>query len=232
LSDSIKYETSNQQGAKVSLKCSNLIDEIEARAKAKIVWECCPDILGKMSAAIKDGVPTIQYRERSEYGTLEELMHLQLMYSGVYLSSDTNDKYVQQAMTMLQNIVHHHVIFPTLIDLGGEPSINECVGISKQLSQLEDSNDLERTSSDRKLEALMAIVYARGQLDCGNDDTMAKLSDIYSKSALSNARRLGEEIASLIQLQADLSSHACRKTLAECLKRLGLTEDIKFTILV
>ena len=208
------------------LKLQELVLEVEALAKASVSWECLPEIDGLMSSAIQDGVPTIRYREWSEAGIAEELMHLRLMLSGVQLSFPGNRDLVGRTATMLQNVVHHHVIFPVLAKWGYQPTIAECNGISKQLSTLENSNGLDRAKSDTELEALMAIVYARGQLDCGAPDVMARLDSIFSAGALSNARQIGNRVASAIRGQTEISPEACLKTLVECLNVLGLSNVI------
>lgn len=208
------------------LNLQELVAEVEALAKAQVSWECLPEIGGLMSSAIQDGIPTIRYREWSEAGIAEELMHLRLMLSGVQLSSPENRHLVARTATMLQNIVHHHVIFPVLTEWGYQPSIAECNGISKQLSTLENSNDLDRAKSDTELEALMAIVYARGHLDYITPDVVARLDSIFSADALSNARQIGNRVALAIRGQTEKSPEACLKTLVECLIVLGLSNVI------
>ncbi len=154
-------------------------------------------------------------------------MHLQLMLSGVNLSYPTNRHLIAQTAIMLQNIVHHHIIYPVLTGWGYQPSITECKGIAKQLSILEKNpTNHDRARTDPELEALMAIVYARGQLDCGAPDIMSRLDNIFSAGALLNARRLGNQVTSVIQKQTDPSPNACREILGECLGILRLSNMI------
>lgn len=208
------------------LKLQELVVEVEALAKATVSWECHPEIDGLMRSAIQDGIPKIWYREWSEVGIAEELMHLRLMLYGVQLSFPENRHLMAQTATMLQNVVHHHVIFPVLANWGYQPSIAECNGISKQLSTLENSNDLDRATSDTDLEALMAIVYARAQLDCGTPDVIARLDSVFSADALSNARQIGNRVVSTIRAQTEISPEACLKTLGQCLDVLGVSNVI------
>lgn len=203
-----------------------LVVELETLAQTPICWECLPEVGGVMCSLIKDGVPVIRYREWSEAGVAEELMHLRLMLSGVQLSTPANRDLVAQTAIMLQNAVHRHVIYPVLTGWGYQPSVTECKGIVKQLSVLESSTDLDRARTDPELEALMAMVYARGQLDCGAPNVMSRLDHIFSAEALLNAWQVGNQVTSLIQKQTDPSPDACRETFVECLDVLGLSNMI------
>ena len=203
-----------------------LLVEVETLAQASLCWDGSSEIGGAMCSLIENGVPTIRYRELSEAGVAEELMHLRLALFGLQLSYPANRHLIAQTATLLQNVVHHHVIYPVLIEWGYQPSISECKSIAKQLLALEDSSDLARTTTDPELEALMATLYARGQLDCGDTEVISRLEHVFSAEALNGARQLGNRLISSIQNQTDPTPGACRETLVACLKVLGLSNMI------
>ena len=201
--------------------------EVEGLAGAPVRWEFSQDLSGAMCAAIEDG-PVIRFREFSEGGAAEELMHLKLGFSGFprisYLSSLP---WVKDVATMLQNVVQHHMFYPQLEKWGYEPTQTECQGIKKQLDVLE-SFDLSRLQREPHFQASFAMVFVRTKLDCRNDDVSARLDAIFSREELKRARTVGEEVISTVRQHVGNSPVEYRTTVEKCLSKLGVRDKVTF----
>lgn len=207
--------------SKLPLHIQKLFYEVDSLAESPVCFEYTPQLEGLMSACIQNDIPKINYRDWSEAGLAEELMHLKLMLCGVLLTTKTNNHLIKQTAIILQNIIHHHVIFPELVRWGYKPNITECDGVSKQLIVLE-TNDLNRTATDSDLSALMSLVYARVLIDCGCPHIIARLDNIFSKTSMSKAKYIGINLVSIVRAQTELTAVASIKTLSSCLELLDL----------
>lgn len=205
------------------------MQEVERLSRLAVRWEVSPDNAGAMSSTVEDGVPVIRYREFSEGGAAEELMHLRLTLSGMpRLSFPAGLSFVGQTATMLQNTVDHHVIYPELARWGYDPWASECRAIAKQLDGLDGLEPMDpiRLQSEPQLNALVSMVYARARLDCRDTSILDRLDSVYSRVEFLSARNIGEQIVSTIREQGSPGPKACREIIAKCLEILDLENAI------
>jgi hypothetical protein len=111
----------NQSSAprKLPDKLRILVNEIEAKAGCAICWEQDENLEAECKSNLEKGQPIIKYRKFTEHGSAHELLHLKLGLSGFpmcYYLGNLNWEF--SAMSMLENVVHHLVIFPQLRQLG------------------------------------------------------------------------------------------------------------------
>lgn len=204
-----------------------LQSEIENMVGRSIVWKESTGIGGEMCAEIQNGDPVICYRQFTEAGTAEELMHLKLHLLRIpRLKCPENLHLSMQVATMLDNALQHHIIYPELEKWGYDPKRTECNGVRKQLDKLERT-DFARLKRESNLKALFAMVFARGKLDCCATDVTHRLDDLFSEKKLRGARIAGEKVINIIQQHEGTDPNTCRMTLERCLSALPQTNRVE-----
>ena len=206
-----------------------LQSEVEDLAHSPVRWESSSKLGGAMRLNIESGTPVIRYREFTVAGAAEELMHLKLGFSGIpRLSCPQNLHLVAQAATMLENALHHHIIFPELEELGYDPKRSECEGVTKQLDVI-SSADYSRIETKLALQAMFAMVYARAKLYCDDADFSARVDTIFQTVLLKNVRCAGEKVFTTIRRQSSCEAQACRPTFQSGLSALGIANHVSIT---
>ena len=143
---------------------------IENFSGTSVVYKLDQTIAGNMMAKIENKIPVVRYREEppSIEGIAHELLHLKLEYEGYHLLlPPEQDRLISQTAVILQNVMHHHIIFPILERWGYNPRQGECCGTKNQLCILREA-DFNRLNNEQSLCSLFAMVYVRGMLDCND----------------------------------------------------------------
>ncbi|MCF8130908.1 MAG: hypothetical protein K9N10_20545 [Deltaproteobacteria bacterium] len=149
-------------------------NDIEDLSGASVRFKEDSGIQGAMKSEIEKetGRAIIIYqneRKLCEGGVAEELMHLNLGYSGYpRISCPTNKKQACQAACILENVLHHSIIFPQLESLGYNPRDSEYSPVINSLDKIETA-DLKRLSDEPHLRAMFAVAYVRSKLFCQDD---------------------------------------------------------------
>jgi hypothetical protein len=118
-------------------------NDIEKLSGASVRFKENSDIDGAMKAEIENGTgrPIIKYQsEKKLYdgGVAEELMHLNLDYSGYpRIFCPGNEKHAFQAAVILHNVLQHSIIFPKLESLGYNPRDSEYSPVENSLDIIE-----------------------------------------------------------------------------------------------
>ena len=212
---------------KLPLHLIKLQADIENIVGRSIVWKKTTGIDGEMCAEIQNDSPVICYRQFTEAGAAEELMHLKLLSLKIpRLACPENLHLSKQVAQMLDNLLQHHIIYPVLEKWGYDPKRTECNGIRKQLDTLECTNFV-RLKNESALQALFAVVLARGKLDCCATDVNHRLDNLFSEKQLRGARIAGEKVISIIQQHLGTDPNTCRMTLERCLSALGQTNIVE-----
>lgn len=205
-------------------------DEVEKLAHSSIRWELDPNLDGAMLSNIENSVLVIRYRDFTDAGAAEELMHFKLIFSGFpRLLCPQNCPFVSRATKILENTLHHHIIFPELYKLGYDPKRSECEGIARQLKIL-SSADYSRLEKDPGLQAMFAMVYARAKLHCDDSNLVANVDTIFQAGLLKNAHNAGEIVVTTIRGQSNFEAQALRTTLLSCLSALGIADHVRVCI--
>ena len=202
-------------------------EEVEQLAGKTILWEADADLEARMRATLEadTGQLRITYREFSQDGALEELLHLRLRLRGCpRLDCHPNLGLTTQTHRIIEGIVHHQVVFPEIHALGYRP--NEDNGILMMLNELTSSTDLDRVTDERGLEALMAMTYTRSRLDTDSEDIQRRYDDFFSDSRLHEAKTLGERVCHIVLSRASNQPDAIRDVYEQCIEALGVEIDI------
>ena len=120
-----------------------LLIEVERLAGAAVSWEEAPDLGAQMSSEFDDsGCPAIAYRDFSQRGAAEELLHLRLaLPKHPDLRGDVTIGGMKDTVSMLANAVHHQIIYPQLEAMGFLPRKAQAKAVARQLDHLEEQWD-------------------------------------------------------------------------------------------
>ena len=182
-----------------------------------------------MMAKIENKIPVVRYREEppSIEGIAHELLHLKLEYEGYHLLlPPEQDRLISQTAVILQNVMHHHIIFPILERWGYNPRQGECCGTKNQLCILREA-DFNRLNNEQSLCSLFAMVYVRGMLDCNDINIQENLIHVFDDAMLQGARQMAEFIIQMIGSFVDISAAGYKSALNDCIVCLGLNADIE-----
>jgi len=216
----------NQSSAprKLPDKLRILVNEIEAKAGCAICWEQDENLEGECWSNVEKGQPIIKYRKFTEHGAAHELLHLKLGLSGIpkcYYLGNLNLEF--SAMSMLENVVHHLVIFPQLRQLGYDA--DERGSIRKQLNQVRQKK-FDRIADEPDLKAMFSMFYARAQMDTKDLDLQAKVQRVFADERLQLCRALGEKVIEVIRSRDLSKNQEAYAVLEEAIGVLGLSDTI------
>lgn len=199
--------------------------EVEQLTGEAIEWRTDPDPKSRMRSTLRNGLyPQIWYRDFSQEGALEELLHIRLRLKGCpSLACHPNAKLTTQTRQLLENVVHHQIIYPEIRQMGYEPS--EDSGIAEMLEGL-IATDLSRIAKEPPLQALFAAAYVRSRLDTDSKDIHRQYDAFFSDYRLGDAVALGNQACEIILNRRSDESGAIRDVYERCIDALGIEVDI------
>lgn len=204
--------------------------QIEQRTGLAVFWRSRMRLDGAMCARWICGRPVVLYKEYSNEGAAEELLHLRLDCDGYrHLRPLDHNGHTHQALTMLMGIAQHRMIFPRLRAHGSNPDDGECEAVCCQIEKIIGGGfDASRLAAEPKLEALLSVVYARALAHCQRGRSKNLANSAFSGDSYSNVRSRGQAIAGILDLTADTSPEEYERALERCLKLIGLRDCAEF----
>jgi hypothetical protein len=206
--------------------------EIESRAGYPIDWQPAPCLDGAMDSGWTERRPVIRYRDYSEAGVAEELLHLLLDLDGYpRLAADEIRTLDRTTATMLQNILQHAIIFPRLRALGYQPDQGECEATARQLRRLDEQKlDVSRLADEAALRALLAVFYVRVRRHCDAGEVQSRVDEMFAGDEFSEVHRLARGLTDAITLTASSSCDEYVLVGNRCIEILGTEISIADTL--
>jgi hypothetical protein len=192
----------------------SLLEEVECLYGTQIKLEHDPKLQGEIGVDLSKAI--IYYKLQNtltEDGCVHELFHLKLSKLGcpeILLKRDNEgNKWRIEIPHFLDDIFEHYLFFPELIQQGYSPYTREEYGLSNQLDlilkmNIPQSGHSTQHSFDRSEPeiAFLSIVYARAFLECQSKELQDKCISLFSTPYLSKAKKLGEELLSIVKTHA------------------------------
>jgi len=203
-------------------------DWIETTTGKKFTFVKDLKLPGKMSCSLKNG-PTIIYRDYSDGGAAEEILHLELEILGVaHLEWNEGNVQTGEAANMLGNLLHHKIIFPLLEKEAFQPKTDQNNGIGKQLEKI-DSMVALNLDENKGLKASCAMVYARAFFESDSDEIRTRADKVFAKSFLNESKIMGKNVLKfVIEHSGSKDVVEANETLAKCISAL----DREYFILI
>ena len=203
----------------LSRPLQTLREQLEQKLGKTVVFIHDPQLDGRMASNSRQEIFYRSPEEYSEARVAEELLHIDLLADGHPTAAGGNES----LCTMLEGLSHHQIIFPILKAMGFHVENKECAGIARQLDQLEEL-DTESLARDSLATAVVALLSARCQLECGSADLRARCENLFSAPPLREARRLGREVAETVS-RCNLPPQERGPMLEDCVRILRV-EDL------
>ncbi|MGA2518721.1 MAG: hypothetical protein ABSG44_19530 [Thermodesulfobacteriota bacterium] len=211
-------------------------NDIEKLSGASVRFKEDSGIDGAMKAEIENGTgrPIIKYQNEKELcdgGVAEELMHLNLDYSGYpRIFCPENEKHAFQAADILHNVLQHSIIFPQLESLGYNPRDSEYSPVENALKIIE-SADFKRLPNEPYLRAMFAVAYVRSKLFCQDNIKLQEHTDqIFEDADLVHVKKMAQEVIEKVKNLPGKSKAEYIETLDHCLSELKLSEIVSMKI--
>ena len=158
-------------------------------------------------------------------------MHLKLAYSGYpQIFCPGNEKLACQAACILENVLHHSIIFPQLESLGYNPRDSEFSPVKHSLDQMEIA-DFERLPNEPYLRAMFAVAFVRSKLFRSDDIQLQERTDrIFGNADLVRVKEMAQRVMEKVKNLPEESKAEYIETLDHCLSELKLSDIVPMEI--
>ena len=211
-------------------------NDIEELSGVSVRFKEDSGIHGAMKAEIEKGTgrPIIIYQNEKKLcvgGVAEELMHLNLGYSGYpRIFCPGNEKHACQAACILEHVLHHSIIFPKLESLGYNPRDSEYSPVKNSLGKIKTA-DFNRLPDEPYLRAMFAVTYVRSKLFCQNDIQLQERTDqIFEDDDLVHVKKIAQEVIEKVKNLPGKSKAEYMETLDHCLFELKLSDIVSIEV--